>query len=114
LAAGIRFYLDENVQVAIADQLKRRGIDVVTARGLDQLGDKDISHLERATKAGRVLCTHDSDYVHIATGGKQHAGIIFGQQDKHSIGVWVTFLTRIHSEYTAEEMLNSVEYVKPL
>ena len=102
------------MQVAIAEQLTRRGIDVVTARDLNQLGAEDINHLERATEAGRVLCTHDADFVDLATTGTLHAGIIFGQQDKHSIGVWVAFLARVHSEYSAEEMLNSVEYVKPL
>jgi len=102
------------MQVAIAEQLKRRGIDVVTARDLNQLGDEDINHLECATEAGRVLCTHDSDYVHIATEGKQHAGIVLGQQDKHTIGIWVAFLTRLHSEAIAEDMLNDVRYVKPL
>jgi predicted nuclease of predicted toxin-antitoxin system len=85
LAADIRFYLDENMQVAIAEQLGRRGIDVVTARDLHQLGDDDANHLERATKMGRVLSTHDSDYIDLATAGTQHAGIIFGQQDKHTI-----------------------------
>ena len=30
----VRFYLDENVQVAIAEQLKRRGIDAITVRDL--------------------------------------------------------------------------------
>ena len=102
------------MQVAIAEQLVRRGIDVVTARDLNQLGAEDINHLEQATEAERVLCTNDADFVDLATAGKQHAGIVFGQQDKRSIGVWVTFLARIHSEYSAEEMHNSVEYVKPL
>lgn len=102
------------MQVAIAEQLIRRGIDVVTARDLNQLGAEDINHLKRATDNGRVLCTHDADFVDLAATGTSHAGIVFGQQDKHSIGVWVTFLTRIHSEYSAEEMVNSVEYVKPL
>jgi len=80
------------MQVAIAERLQRRGIDVVTACDLNQLGAKDIDHLERATKDGRVFCTHDRDYVHLAAEGKQHAGIVLGQQEKHTIGMWVTFL----------------------
>ena len=66
LATPIRFYLDENMQVAIADQLKRRGIDVVTVRDLNLLGDTDINHLKRAVEMGRVLCTYDADYVELA------------------------------------------------
>jgi predicted nuclease of predicted toxin-antitoxin system len=67
LEASPRFYLDENLQVAIAEQLRRRGIDAVTARDLDTLSDSDINHLKRATQMGYVLCTYDTDYVQLAT-----------------------------------------------
>lgn len=38
-AGALRFYLDENVPVAVADQLRQRGITVVTVRDLALLGD---------------------------------------------------------------------------
>lgn len=41
----VRFYLDENVQIVIAEQLKRRGIDAITVRDLGLLGDDDLNHL---------------------------------------------------------------------
>ena len=111
MAEKVRFYLDENVQVTIADQLRRRGITVITVRDLDLLGDTDANHLARATRMGYVLCTHDSDYVDLATSGVKHAGIVFGQQHKHTIGTWVTFLELVHSIYAAEEMHDLVEYI---
>ena len=114
MAARVRYYLDENVQIAIAEQLIRRGIDVVTARDLNLLGEEDTNHLERATAMGRVLCTHDTDYIQLASSGRQHAGIVLGQQDQHHIGAWVTFLTRIHNEHTPDDMQNSVAYVRPV
>ncbi len=114
LGMKVRFYLDENMQVAIAEQLKRRGIDVITVRDLDLLGDEDINHLERANRMGYVLCTHDTDYVDLAAAGKEHSGIIFGQQHKRSIGEWVAFLELVHGVYEAEEMHNLVEYVSAL
>lgn len=49
LAAKVRFYLDENVQVAIAEQLQRRQIEVVTVRDLKLLGEADQNHLALAT-----------------------------------------------------------------
>ncbi len=107
----VRFYLDENVQIVIAEQLKRRGIDVVTVRDLGLLGDEDINHLERATELGRVLCTHDVDYVELASSGLQHTGIVVGKQYKHTIGDWVRFLELVHGVYEAEEMRNLVEYL---
>ncbi len=114
MATKVRFYLDENVQVAIAEQLKRRGIEAVTARDLGSLGDEDVDHLERASEMGYVLCTHDADYVDLAASGKEHAGIIFGQQHKHTIGEWVAFLELVHGVYGADEMRNLVEYVRTL
>jgi hypothetical protein len=111
LETKVRFYLDENMQVVIAEQLKRRGIDAVTVRDLGLLGDEDVDHLERARLMGRVLCTHDADYVELAQSGMEHAGIIFGQQHKHTIGDWVRFIELIYGVYTANEMRNVVEYL---
>jgi Domain of unknown function (DUF5615) len=107
----VRFYLDENVQVVIAEQLKRRGIDVFTVRDLDLLGDEDVNHLQRATSLGRVLCTHDVDYIELALSGVEHAGIVIGKQYKHTIGDWVHFLELVHGVYEADEMKNRIEYV---
>jgi hypothetical protein len=109
---NVRFYLDENVQVVIAEQLQRRGIDVVTVRDLGLLGETDINHLKRATELGRVLCTYDTDYVELATSGMQHAGIVIAKQYKHTIGDWISFLELVYGVYEAEEMQSIVEYVK--
>jgi len=111
LAEVIRFYLDENMPVAISVQLMRRGVDVVTVRDLGLLGETDVNHLRRATKLGRILCTHDTDYVDIASQGVHHAGIIMGQQHKHTIGDWVRFLTLVSAVYEPEEMVDRIEYV---
>lgn len=109
--AKIRFYLDENVPVAVATQLQRRGIEAVTVRDLDLRGDSDINHLRRAVAMGFVLCTHDSDYVELATTGIEHSGIVFGQQHRHGIGDWVRFLELVHAVYNDDEMLNRIEYI---
>jgi hypothetical protein len=103
--------LDENIPVAIADQLRRRGIEVMTVRDLDTLGDSDEHHLTRATQLGYVLCTYDADYIDLIANGAEHAGIVKGQADKHWIGEWVKGLELIHAVYTAEDMHNHVEYL---
>ena len=111
-ADHLRFYLDENLPTEIAKQLQSRGIDAITVRDLNLLGESDHNHLQRATSLGRVLCTHDSDFIQLATDGVQHAGIIYGQQDKHYIGEWVNFLQQIHALYQSEELINIVKFVK--
>jgi predicted nuclease of predicted toxin-antitoxin system len=76
------------------------------------LGDEDVNHLKHAIDEGYVLCTHDADYLDLALSGIDHAGIVFGQQHKHTLGEWVNFLELVHDVYEAEEMYNLIEYVK--
>lgn len=66
MEAAIRLYLDENLSPKIAEQLKLRGSDAVSVRDLGTLGDSDESHLERATRLGRVLVTSDVDFLRFA------------------------------------------------
>lgn len=111
MAAAIRLYLDENVPIVIADQMRRKGIEVFTVRDLGLRGDTDINHLRRATEMGCVLCTHDDDYLKLAAEGEEHAGIVFGRQVVHTIGDWVRGLELICAVYTAEDMRNHIEYL---
>ncbi len=111
MAQRIRFYLDENLPVAVAAQLQRRGIEAVTVRDLGFLGDSDSNHLARATRLGYVLCTNDADYVNLDAANAEHGGIIFGQQHKHGIGDWVRFLELLASVLEPEDMQNRVEYL---
>lgn len=110
----IRLYLDENVQVTVAEQLKRRQIEIVTVRDLGALGDADKTHLERATEMGYVLCTYDQDFLRLASTGAEHTGIVFGKRQQHFIGDWVRGLTKLHAQKTPEQMKNRIEYLSLL
>ena len=110
-ATDIRFYLDEHLDVEIARQLKLRGIDVITVRDLRSFGEDDLLQLNRAIRMGRVFCTNDSDLVEIASEGIAHAGIVFGQQEKHFIGTWVKFLIRLQEDFQSEDLVNQVRYL---
>jgi hypothetical protein len=56
---AIALYMDVHVPQAITDQLRRRGVDVLTAIEDDsaELGDEAL--LEHASSLGRVLFTQD-------------------------------------------------------
>jgi hypothetical protein len=95
--AEIRFYLDENVPLEVGRQLALSGVDVVSARGLDRLGDADRDHLRLATEQGRVLCTHDQDFLRLAAEGADHQGIAFLPQTGAGIGTWVRGLRALHA-----------------
>ena len=60
----IRFHLDEHVDLAIADGLRCRGIDVTTTHEVKLLGQPDAAHLAFANGDDRSRCptvgNHDS------------------------------------------------------
>ncbi len=77
----IKLYLDENVDIALASALQRRGFDVVTARDRRKLGAGDREHLALAASEERVVLTHDvADYIRLhrqwLEQREEHAGII--------------------------------------
>jgi uncharacterized protein with PIN domain len=107
----LRFYLDENVPTEVARQLRLSGIDTLSARDLDLLGGDDPDHLRRATEMGRVLCTHDQDFLRLAAEGVEHAGIAFSPQDRVSIGGWVRALRSLHARRESEQVMNQVFFL---
>ena len=103
--------MDENVDVEVAEQLARKGIDAITVRDLDLLGEDDPNHLRLATEMGRVLCTHDKDYPRLNATGVEHAGIAFAEQYRATIGGWVRALMNLHATTTAEEMIGQIRFL---
>lgn len=87
---GLRFYLDENVDVRIVDGLRRRGVDVSTARDAGMLGATDAAQLEDARHRGAVLVTCDHHFLGLAASlgghGERHAGVIFIGNTQRRVG----------------------------
>lgn len=106
-----RFYLDENVPVAVEAQSLGRGVDVLSARTAAALGESDPQHLARSTALGRVLCTHDADFLRLAAQGVEHAGIAFAASRMVGIGAWVRAIRRLHQEWDAEALRGRVVFV---
>jgi predicted nuclease of predicted toxin-antitoxin system len=103
-----KVYLDENVAILVAEQLRQIGIEVVTAQELGVLGSSDIQHLMRAKELGYVFCTHDKDFTRLHNSGMEHYGIVFGKQDRMTIAKWISGLQQYHDTLTAEEMINKL------
>jgi predicted nuclease of predicted toxin-antitoxin system len=105
------FYLDENVQSDVQEQLQGFGIEVVSARTLDTLGDTDEEHLQRAIAMNYVFCTFDQDFFSLALLYPHHAGIVWATSANVGIGDWVTGLSDYHAKYAAEEMRGLIWYL---
>jgi predicted nuclease of predicted toxin-antitoxin system len=86
----IRVYTDESVSVAIAEGLRRRGIDAFTALEAGSLGLTDEEQLIYAKKEKAIIFTHDTDFLKISEewteGGRSHNGVVYCHQSMYSIG----------------------------
>ena len=68
---------DENVHPDVIDFLRKAGLDVESVSEQGQFGLPDIQVLQQATRAGRAVLTHDSDFGGLALMGAQFIGIIY-------------------------------------
>ena len=112
---SVALYMDVHIPQAITDQLRRRGVDVLTAieDAADQLPDDQL--LERATQLSRVLFTQDIRFRVLAERwqqeGKPFAGLIFGHQLGGTIGQFVRDLELIAQASEPAEWCNAIEYI---
>lgn len=107
----IRFHLDENVDAALADALRRRDIDLTTSAEMGLNGAPDHKQLEFARANQRVLVSHDADFLRLANQGVAHAGIVFCRLRTFSIGRVALALVALRRHRTAEEMIGRVEFL---
>lgn len=107
----IRFHLDEHVDPAVAEGLRRRGIDVTTTEDAGLSGAGDPLHIDFARAQGRVICTSDSDFLRHHAAGGEHAGLAYFHQQERSVGELIRALEFIWIALEPEEMRNQVEYL---
>ncbi|HEY3242798.1 MAG TPA: DUF5615 family PIN-like protein [Phycisphaerae bacterium] len=107
----LRFHLDENVDVAVAHALRRRGVDVTLASEVNLITASDDAHLEFARRAERVIVTHDPDFLRLHAGGRPHAGIAFCASGSRSIGQISRRLIHLNLQFTPDQMHNRVEFL---
>ena len=107
----VRSYLDQHVEPAIAEGLRQRGIDAVGTAEAGNCGYTDEEQLEYAVRRGRVVVTHDHDFLDWHGEGTAHAGIVYGRQGKLSLGEIVRFLKLHHDVATAEAIRIRVEFL---
>jgi Domain of unknown function (DUF5615) len=112
---AIQLYMDVHVPQGITDQLRRRGVDVITAieDGSAELPDNEL--LERTSTLGRVIFTQDIRFKAMAEDwqrqGRPFAGLIFGHQLRGTLGQFVKDLELIALASEPDEWHNSVEYL---
>ena len=111
----VRLYMDENVSGPITRGLRRRGVDVLTAKGDLPEGTPDEVVLDRATALGRVLFSQDKDLLRVASrrqrSGEPFAGVIFAAQAEVSIGQCIEDLELLALAGESEDFAGLVRFL---
>lgn len=107
----IRFHLDESCAGSVAKGLRLHGIDVTTSKDVGLVGATDEEQLAFANSEGRVILTHDSDFVGLNQVGAQHSGIVYCHRLRRSLGEIIRGLIVVWEVYEPEEMANQIEYL---
>jgi uncharacterized protein with PIN domain len=107
----IRYHLDENCAKGLARGLRLHRIDVTTTKVVGLTTSPDERQLEFASKEGRILYTHDDDFLKIHASGTAHHGIVFSAQGSKSIGEEIQGLLLIWEFLDPEDMEGRVEYI---
>ena len=111
MASPIQFYFDQHFPHAVANGLRQRGADVLTAQDVGRCGFADADQLQYAAQENRVLVTFDPDYLALNASGVQHTGIAWCEATKYSTGQLIQALLLVHRVLTPAEMCNHVEYL---
>jgi predicted nuclease of predicted toxin-antitoxin system len=108
---SLKFHLDEHVDPAVASGLRRRGIDVTTTIEAGLQGAQDKDHIAFALPAGRVIVTHDDDYLALHAQGAPHAGIAYCHQHARSVGEIIRMLALMWQVLEPMEMESRIQYL---
>lgn len=110
----IEIYLDEDVNVLIANVIRSRGFTVKTTQEAGNLGKTDYEQFEFAKNQKFVLLTHNRvDFERIAqehfASNKTHYGLIIAA--RHRPQDIVQRLLKVLNAFTADEMKNQIIYI---
>ena len=110
----IDLYLDEDVDVLVADLIRARGFGAMTTQEAEQIGKTDAEQLAFAASCQKTLLTHNR--VHFEALARQyleekktHSGIIIAVRRKPQ-DLSRRLLALLNSS-TADEMENQIRYI---
>jgi len=109
-----RLFLDEDVHLALADVLRKRGHDAVHANEEKRTGASDESQLAFAAEEGRCLVTFNvGDFVQLhnrwIAEGREHAGIIVSKQ--LTVGESLRRLLAVLQKENVESMKGQIRFL---
>ena len=108
----IKIYSDEDVNIAVTEGLKRRGIKAYSCQEAGNIGLVDEDQIKYANSKRFVILTHDTDFLRIVHERRIcHSGIIFVPQNKLNVGETIRKIEFLVSIISEEDMENHVEFL---
>jgi predicted nuclease of predicted toxin-antitoxin system len=108
----MKIYADENIECSIIEGLRRRKIEVFSAKELGYSGKPDEFHIKKASEIKAVILTHDIDFLRMASSPEiNHNGIIFSHSKDISIGQCIRGVELITNILTDKDMENHIEFL---
>jgi predicted nuclease of predicted toxin-antitoxin system len=110
----IEFYLDEDVDVLVADLVRARGFSAITTQEAGNVGATDRQQLAAAVSMQKTFVTHNrADFELLAeeyfVSGHQHYGIVIAvRRSPYQI---VLRLLAILNNVSADEMKDQLRYI---
>lgn len=104
----IRFHLDESMPNAVADGLRRRGLDVTTSSDAGLLSASDEDQLDFGRREGRAVITRDQDFLRLNAQALDHAGIIYWTERQRTVGQLIDALATMMVDYGEDELRGRV------
>ena len=111
----MNFYADENIESAIIDGLRRRGITIQSVQEAGKSGLPDETQLQYAKSIGAILITRDTDFLILCEQWKQQGisfpGLLFIPSKRISIGDCIREIELLGCMLNSENMLNHIEFL---
>jgi predicted nuclease of predicted toxin-antitoxin system len=107
----IHLHLDENVDPDVARALRRHGVNVSTTQEVGLRTESDTTQLAFIRREGRMIMTHDADFLQIASTTDDHPGIVYCEKTARSIGEIIRGLILIYEVLAPEDMRGKVEFL---
>lgn len=111
----VSLYMDEHIPKPITEELRRRGVDVLTVQEDNRQGTPDSDILNRAIELQRVIFSQDQDFLVEAnlcqTERRSFTGVIYARQTRVSIGDCIRDLEIIAKASEPEDLANRVQYL---
>lgn len=113
----VRLYVDEDAcEHAVVNGLRARGVDLQTVLEAGQSGTSDPEQLEFAVSQRRTIYTFNvTDFARLhqewLQHGRDHCGIVVIPDQRYSIGEKIRRIAGLVAMFTAEEMVNRMQYL---